>query len=171
MKRVRCPKCDKYIYFNEKNYEVGQSLVFICDECGKQFRIRIKSNKKDEEVTEQNIVAPYGYILVIENLFTYKQLIPLQEGENLIGRRSPGSNVNIPIETGDMSMDRRHTVINVEKVNEELVFTIWDNDSMTGTFLGADEILPGNQQVIQPGQVITNGATTYILYTKGTNIG
>ena len=70
-----------------------------------------------------------------------------------------------------MSMDRRHTVINVEKVNEELVFTIWDNDSMTGTFLGADEILPGNQQVIQPGQVITNGATTYILYTKGTNIG
>ena len=31
MKRVRCPKCDNYIQFDETKYESGQSLVFICD--------------------------------------------------------------------------------------------------------------------------------------------
>lgn len=33
MKRVRCPKCDNYIQFDETKYEAGQSLVFICDNC------------------------------------------------------------------------------------------------------------------------------------------
>ena len=33
MKRVRCPKCDHYIIFDETKYEEGQSLVFVCDEC------------------------------------------------------------------------------------------------------------------------------------------
>lgn len=27
MKRVRCPKCDNYIQFDETKYEEGQSLV------------------------------------------------------------------------------------------------------------------------------------------------
>lgn len=173
MKRVRCPKCENYVYFNEQNYEAGQSLVFVCDECGKQFRIRLgktllNSTRKDEDLDPANLEAPFGYISVIENLFTFKQLIPLSEGDNLIGRRSPGSRVTIPIETGDMSMDRRHTVIHVERdKNDELVYTIWDNDSMTGTFLGAEEILPGDKRKIQSGQVITTGATTFIFYIKG----
>ena len=41
MKRVRCPKCDNYITFDETRYETGQSLVFHCPQCGKQFGIRI----------------------------------------------------------------------------------------------------------------------------------
>ena len=28
MKRVRCPKCDSYITFDETKYTSGQSLVF-----------------------------------------------------------------------------------------------------------------------------------------------
>lgn len=45
MKRVRCPKCDNYIIFDETQYEPGQVLGFICPECGKQFRIRINVSK------------------------------------------------------------------------------------------------------------------------------
>ena len=41
MKRVRCPKCDSYITFDETKSSAGQSLVFKCNECGKQFVIRI----------------------------------------------------------------------------------------------------------------------------------
>ena len=35
MKRVRCPKCDNYIQFDETKYQEGQSLVFVCDQCKK----------------------------------------------------------------------------------------------------------------------------------------
>ena len=37
------------------------------------------------------------------------------EGDNLIGRRSKGTEVDIPIETSDPSMDRRHCIINVKR--------------------------------------------------------
>ena len=45
MKRVLCPKCDNYITFDETKYTEGQSLVFVCDHCKKQFSIRIGKSK------------------------------------------------------------------------------------------------------------------------------
>ena len=45
MKRILCPKCDNYITFDETKYSEGQSLVFICEHCKKQFSIRIGKTK------------------------------------------------------------------------------------------------------------------------------
>ena len=89
MKRVRCPKCDHYIIFDETKYEEGQSLVFVCDECKKQFSIRIGKSKlnalqKDEKPNEQENKDKFGSIVVIENAFAYKQVLPLKEGDNII---------------------------------------------------------------------------------------
>ena len=91
MKRVRCPKCDHYIIFDETKYSEGQSLVFQCDECGKQFGIRIgtsrlKATQKDDHPDEQANEMGCGSIVVIENVFHYKQVIPLRMGDNVIGR-------------------------------------------------------------------------------------
>ncbi len=54
MKRVRCPKCDNYITFDETRYEAGQSLVFKCDQCGKEFGIRIGVSKLRQTQKEEN---------------------------------------------------------------------------------------------------------------------
>ena len=43
MKRVRCPKCNTYITFDETRYQAGQTLVFQCTGCSKQFGIRLGS--------------------------------------------------------------------------------------------------------------------------------
>lgn len=59
MKRVRCPKCDNFIQFDETKYGEGLSLVFICDNCKKQFSIRIgksklnAANRKEEVIDEK----------------------------------------------------------------------------------------------------------------------
>lgn len=45
MKRVRCPKCENYLSFDETKYTEGQSLVFVCEHCGKQFSIRLGKSK------------------------------------------------------------------------------------------------------------------------------
>lgn len=173
MKRVRCPKCDNFVYFDETKYRAGQSLVFVCQDCGKQFKIKLgksllQATRKDEVLSEDAISAPFGYLLVIENLFGFKQFIPLIEGENVIGRRSKGMNINTPIETGDMSIDRTHCTIEVSH-NEEgkLQFRIWDNDSMTGTFIRSVELQPNEKRTIEPGEIITIGATTFLLQVKG----
>lgn len=169
MKRILCPKCDNYITFDETKYSEGQSLVFICEHCKKQFSIRIgksklKATRKDEVLDEQANSKDYGSIVVVENVFGYKQVFPLREGDNVIGRRNKGTEVDVSIETADPSMDRRHCIINVRKNKQgKLIYILRDNQSVTGTFL-MNELLGDKERIqIEEGAVITLGATTLIL--------
>lgn len=168
MKRVRCPKCDNYILFDETKYREGQSIVFECDQCRKLFSIRIgkaqdaSAGRGESEVRKDT--ADWGKIVAIENVFGYKQVLDLHEGDNIIGRRSKGTEVDVPIETNDPSMDRRHCILNVKRDKQgEIVYTLRDNDSITGTFLMNDLLGPKDRVRIESGAVFTLGATTLIL--------
>ena len=169
MKRIRCPKCENYLTFDETKYTEGQSLVFVCENCKKQFSIRLgktkmKAPQKEENPDETEYKEAFGNITVIENVFGFKQVLPLQEGDNKIGRRCVGTVINVPIETSDMSMDRNHCVINVKRNKQgKLVYTLRDAPSLTGTFLN-NEILGDKDRVrIEDGAIVTSGATTFIL--------
>ena len=169
MKRIRCPKCENYLTFDETKYTEGQSLVFVCENCKKQFSIRLGKTKmkvpqKEERLDETEYEEAFGSITVIENVFGFKQVLPLQEGDNKIGRRCVGTVINVPIETSDMSMDRNHCVINVKRNKQgKLVYTLRDAPSLTGTFLN-NEILGDKDRVrIEDGAIVTIGATTFIL--------
>jgi pSer/pThr/pTyr-binding forkhead associated (FHA) protein len=65
-------------------------------------------------------------------------------------------------------MDRRHCIINVKRNKQgALVYTLRDNQSVTGTFL-MNEILGDKDRVrIEEGAIITLGATTLILRAAG----
>ena len=54
MKRVRCPKCDNFITFDETKYQNGQSLLFECPECGKQLGTRIGVSKLRDSQKDEN---------------------------------------------------------------------------------------------------------------------
>ena len=169
MKRILCPKCDNYITFDETKYSEGQSLVFICEHCKKQFSIRIgksklRATRKEEVLDEQENSRDFGSVVVVENVVGFKQVLPLKEGDNVIGRRNKGTEVDVSIETADPSMDRRHCVINVRRNKQgQLIYTLRDNQSVTGTFL-MNEILGDKDKVrIEEGAIITLGATTLIL--------
>ena len=186
MKRVRCPKCDNYITFDETKYSAGQSLVFKCDQCGKGFGIRIGVSKlrntQKEESKEldaltsnslslddgQGEVSPltsnYGSIIVIENVFHYKQVIPLHMGDNVIGRYQKGNPVNTPFETVDPSVDLNHCTLTVSRDKRgQLRYTLSDNNSNCGTFVGDVELQPRERRIIEDGTLFTLGATSIIL--------
>lgn len=171
MKRVRCPKCDNYIIFDETPYEPGQVLGFICPECGKQFRIRINVSKlrnlqRDEHPDENANENGVGSIVVIENVFHYKQVIPLHFGENVIGRYMKGSGINCPIETNDPSIDMTHCMINVSRDKHgKLKYVLRDGPSNTGTFVGDELLGDKERRVIENGTLFTIGATSIILKT------
>ena len=144
-------------------------MVFICEHCKKQFSIcigksKLKATRKEEVLDEQANSQDCGSVVVVENVFGYKQVLPLKEGDNVIGRRNKGTEVDVSIETADPSMDRRHCVINVRRNKQgQLIYTLRDNQSVTGTFL-MNEILGDKDRVrIEEGAVITLGATTLIL--------
>ena len=171
MKRVKCPKCDNYITFDEKKYENGQSLVFECPQCNKQFGIRIGVSKlrptqKEENPDENTEGNTIGSIVVIENVFHYKQVLPLQMGDNVIGRYMKGSGINTPIETNDPSIDITHCVINVSRDKKgQLKYVLRDGPSYTGTFVDNEILGDRERRVIYNGSLFTIGATSIILKT------
>ena len=172
MKRVRCPKCDNYITFDETQYQEGQTLVFECPICNKQFGIKLgvsklrKAIEEEQKANETAYTEDFGSIVVIENVFHYKQVIPLQYGDNVIGRYMKGSGINCPIETSDPSIDMTHCIINIKRDKKgNLKYTLRDGPSNTGTFVD-NEIL-GNKEmrILEEGSLFTIGATSIILHT------
>ncbi|MBQ7571028.1 MAG: FHA domain-containing protein [Bacteroidaceae bacterium] len=175
MKRVRCPKCDNYIVFDETQYTEGQQLVFQCPQCNKQFAIRIGTsrlhNKHEErQLDEQENADECGSIVVVENVFHYKQVIPLHMGDNVIGRYVRGTEINTPIETADPSVDTKHCIIRVQRNKRgELQYILRDAPSNTGTFF-MNEILRDQDRIrLSEGDIVTIGATTLILRTAMTS--
>ncbi len=172
MKRVRCPKCDNHITFDETKYVAGQSLVFQCPDCGKQFGIRIgvsklRDTQKEEnkaDTSQQIAESAFGSIVVIENVFHYKQVLPLKLGDNTIGRYQKGNPVSTPIETVDPSVDLLHCILNVSRDKHgHLRYILRDANSNTGTFVDNTEIPPRERRVIGDGTLFTIGATSIIL--------
>ncbi len=173
MKRVRCPKCDNFITFDETKYKSGQRLVFQCPQCGKEFGIRIgvsklRKTQKEENNSpiDENVESQYGSLHVIENVFHFRQVIPLQMGDNVIGRYMKGNPINCPIETVDPSVDMTHCTITVSKdKNGKLQYVLRDGPSYTGTFV--DNVILGDRErrVIEDGTLFTIGATSIILQT------
>ena len=173
MKRVRCPKCDNYITFDESKYEAGQSLVFKCDQCGREFGIRIgvsklRNTQKEENPDEQENAEGCGSIVVIENVFHFKQVLSLRMGNNVIGRYQKGNPINTAFETVDPSVDLNHCTLNVSRDKRgNLCYTLMDNNSNTGTFVGDVELQPRERRIIEDGTLFTLGATSIIL--RGAN--
>lgn len=170
MKRIRCPKCDEAITFDETQYEPGRILVFECPECHKQFKLRIPQPKpavceaasEEEKAEEEKPIL--GRLVVLENAFHFKQEIPLKEGENVIGRLVKGTNINAPIKTVDPSVDTTHCIVNVKvSPNGQAKFTLRDATSNTGTFLQNEVLGPKDRVNLSEGDIITIGATTMIL--------
>ena len=172
MKRVRCPKCDNFITFDETRYEAGQTLVFSCPQCNKDFSIRmgvskLRKQQKDENPTVESEDAGVGAIVVIENMFHYNQVYPLRMGDNVIGRYMKGSKCNTPIETNDPSMDMNHCVINVSRDKRgNLKYVLRDGPSYTGTFVDNQILGDNERRVIEDGTLFTIGATSIILKVK-----
>lgn len=174
MKRVRCPKCDHFIQFDETKYSDGQSLVFVCDNCQKQFGIRIgvsklralqKEENKGTTLDEKEQNESVGTLVAVENVFGFRQEHPLHLGDNVVGRRNKGDEVDVPVETNDPSMDRRHCIVNVKRNKVgNYIYTIRDNDSITGTFVMNELLGPKDRLRIEDGSIITLGATTLILH-------
>lgn len=171
MKRVRCPKCESYINFDETKYADNQVLIFSCPYCGKQFGIRfgsanVRPRQDDENPDEEAKVKGNGLgsITVIENDYCYKQVIPLKLGDNTIGRYMKGNAITTPIETGDLTMDLLHCVINVSRSTcGQLQYVLRDGPSNHGTYINGERMSQKEKRNIENGAVFNIGVTTLIL--------
>ncbi len=127
---------------------------------------KIRDTRKNETLNEEAHRDQCGSIVVVENVFHYKQVLPLSMGDNVLGRYVKGTDINLPIETVDPSVDTKHCIIRVQRNKHgELQYILRDAPSNTGTFY-MNDILGNNEKVsLSDGDIITIGATTLILRT------
>jgi FHA domain protein len=127
-----------------------------------------KTQKEENEATmDEDAENKYGSLHVIENVFHYRQVIPLHMGENVIGRYMKGNPINCPIETVDPSVDMTHCTITVSRNKQgKLQYVLRDGPSYTGTFV--DNVILGDRErrLIEDGTLFTIGATSIILHTS-----
>lgn len=158
MKKIACPRCDNFLKFDDSIYTDGQSIRLHCEICGRNFGIRITKKVKEEPSED------LGKVEVLENEFGYKQDFPLVLGDNIIGRRSRGTVVEVPVLTDDMSMDRQHCVVNVKRdKNNKLIYTVRDFPSLVGTFYKGQYIAKKERVVMTDDTFLILGATTVIV--------
>ena len=125
---------------------------------------KLHNRQKDENPDEQANEEGCGSIVIIENCFHYKQVIPLKMGENVIGRYQKGNRINTPFETVDPSVDLTHCAITVSRNKRGLLqYVLRDLNSNTGTFVDNVELQQGERRIIEDGSLFTLGATSIIL--------
>ena len=106
-----------------------------------------------------------GYLVVLENAFHLRQIVPLREGENRIGRHVKGTKAEAAFKTVDPSVDETHCAIKVTRNKSgRLLFVLRDGPSGTGTF-HMNELVGVKERVnLSEGAIVTIGATTMILH-------
>lgn len=167
---ILCPYCKKRIDYVAMRSHIARDghIEMPCPGCKRTlgFRLRPKEEKNPVNGNTSEVQPKretIARLYVVENVFAYAADFPLYEGLNRVGRyNDKHSALEVPIRTNDPSMDRTHCLIEVSHTAEGLEVVVMDNDSMTGTFVSARELAPGERYVLQDGDVLTLGATSLI---------
>lgn len=185
---VKCGNCGVQLKFNEHALNPERPAV-KCPKCSAINRVQLPTPPPQAQPTPPVEQAPpksfgestkildpsvpeepkeLGWLIVHdENAPT--QTLPLQMGQNIIGRKSVSKPANLMIETEDKYMSRNHCIIEVlAKVLGGYDYLISDIGSTNGTFINADDqnrLKEGDEYYLKDGDTIQAGRTKMVLKT------
>lgn len=182
-KRIKCPKCGVVLDVkNSKNEEVKQ---ITCPSC--KTLLQVKFQPQQEPIEAKTFYAPpkqpvadNGATQLAGGSFGATQLVmspknetakaslvfggvsyPLEEGQNIVGRKATTSTANVQIETADRYMSRQHCSITVTTLpdgKKKAVLSNYQNKNQT-TIDGLP-VETGDVIRLTDGNSITMGHTT-----------
>jgi len=182
-KRIKCPKCGVVLDVkNSKNEEVKQ---IICPSCKTLLQVKFQPQQEPMEAKTfyappKQPVADNGATQLVGGSFGATQLVmspknevskaslvfggvsyPLEEGQNIIGRKASTSKATIQIETADRYMSRQHCSITVTTLpdgKKKAVLSNYQNKNQTT--IDGQSIETGDAIRLTDGNSITMGHTT-----------
>ncbi len=180
MKYILCPYCKKRLEASWIRSLLDKSghVDTPCPGCHRRLAFSLRKSKSDDSAPADKVSSharsreesqPLAYLQVVENVFGYAAQFPLYEGLNRVGRyNDKHTQIEVAIRTADPSLDRNQSLITMERdaTTGEAFAIIMDDDSMTGTFVNARELDPGEKHLLRDGDVITLGATSLIYSIK-----
>lgn len=164
MLKIQCNSCN---FDNQLQYSpevVGKRIMFKCKnkQCNEFITIKLPKAVKVESTT-----------VVIENKNSYKanaflewnregELLrfPLNNGIQIIGRKSNNKYPDICLESSDNSLSRLHCIIEGVESKNDHNYILKDNKSKNGILLNGTEIYPEDELYLVHGDEIKLGLTT-----------
>lgn len=184
IKRVMCPNCN--VVLDVKNSKNETEKLITCPSCSMPLKVTFSAQQEPLEAktflaTPKQKTTGYGATQLTGNsyateLATHKPKAdaiaklmyggveyPLEDGQNIIGRKGQTSKATIQIETPDRYMSRQHCSITVNQLPDgtmKAVLCNYQNKNLTS--IDGQEIETGDAIRLTNGDSITMGHTTVI---------
>jgi predicted Zn finger-like uncharacterized protein len=163
---VRCPHCHVGLKVDEHKLPAGIH-AFKCPSCQGAIPVSLLSQQApapSKDAGQTSILprtqAGIGVLHVEANGDTDEQQLPLQEGQNIVGRKAMASRANVCIHTFDKSMSREHLLIEVKKDGASgYKHFLQDNNSKNQTLYNGNCLGRGEIVVLSDGDEIVIGHT------------
>lgn len=167
-KIVECPNCKKLLKVgNPNNLELR---IINCPNCKYPLRVTFPTpldahtylapQKNNIDGGETQLAAPKQQSSSVS--LVYKDVnYPLEDGQNIIGRKGSSSMATIQIASEDRTMSRQHCCIQVSTLpdgSKKAVLSNYQNKNMT--IVDGQEVENGDEIRLTDGNRITMGQTT-----------
>ena len=170
-KTVKCPSCGVVLEVkNSKNEEVK---IINCPQCGTALRVRFPQHANEPLDAETHIAGKgWGGETMIANvkntsgkafIICENQRYELSEGSQIVGRKASTSTADVQLDVADRYMSRLNAVVAVRNTNGQLLVSIANYKNQNPIKVGAVQLLPDDELVLNDGDVFTMGKTTMTL--------
>ena len=182
-KRIKCPKCG--VVLDEKKKKNEEVKQIICPSCKTVLQVKFQPQQEPMEAKTfyappKQPVADNGTTQLVGGSFGATQLVmspkkeaskailqfggvsyPLEEGQNIIGRKASTSKARVQIETADRYMSRQHCSITISTLPDGTKKAVLSNYlNKNQTTIDGLPIETGDSIRLIDGNSITMGHTT-----------
>ena len=170
-KTVKCPSCG--VVLEVRNSQNEEVKIINCPQCRMALRVRFlrqadepmdaethipgRCEENDTEIAGLGISAGKVFIVCGERKYE------LQEGNNIVGRKSSTSTADIQLAVADRYISRQNAVIKVRKTSDNLLVTIANYQNQNPIKVGAVTLLNDDEVMLENGDVFSMGLTKMTL--------
>ena len=166
---ITCPYCGAEIEVPTPLPEQERGLRTACDHCHKP--IAVYPNRTFLSLHEDRSIKAVAvevrkfvegiFLEIMESPLARRQEIPIPEGKSMIGKQNAASDADLQILTDDLELIRNHAIL---WLKNDGTLMIRDNNTRSGTFVNGTRLRKGDWSRLSPGDILTLGATTAIVY-------
>lgn len=175
----KCNSCNKAYKTKVLDHYKGKHITLTCPNCKNKSIIFIPVSVQKEKISQESnsqkkndqgvkIFQINARILVNNTLGSKKQSFLIKFGENIVGRKTKGNTIDIPIETNDRFMGRKHCIIVARERNDSksLYYTLKELDAKNKIILNGRLVESDEEILLAKGDELILGTTKILFETN-----
>lgn len=138
--------------FRDDNAAAG---TVVCPACGTRLKVIVPQSKPPVSSVSSETKLPTGTFAQPGVLVCKGREYPLSVGDNIVGRKAPGSSAHIQLDADDPYMSRAHLLVRVVRGGDGSITTFVSNyKNMNTTMVNQRPLGKVDEVVVKDGDLI-----------------